>query len=145
MKWNRSLKSIFSILMVIVMLLSVIPAGVYAGTTCPVNGNVIDITDKVINNQGFSASAKYITISGAQVESAVEDGSRIDVTLAADTSLTSKLTANVEIGLGGPPHIINRIQTDVSGNECTLDDGKGKMNLVVTLKDASLSSAICIL
>ena len=109
-------KRITSILLVLLMLLQMLPASVFAAT---VSGNEIDITDINLNN---AFTVEKVTISGASVISAEESGSNtLDVVLAGDTDPGAKVTATFA-GKGN-------LQLQVLSNVVTLSDGSGTANV----------------
>lgn len=92
----------------------------------PVADNVIDITDKQIykrNNRNY-INAVNITVSGADVVSATEDGTTVNVLLDGATAMDEEVS--VTVGTGGSG-------CSVSGNtgKVALEMGEGTLNLSV--------------
>ena len=71
----------------------------------PVEGNVIDITDKTIHSYKFgtttySGNATNITVGGAEIVEAYEDGTNVYIILARDTA--DDATVSVSFGTAAP-------------------------------------------
>lgn len=104
-------------------------AGVMAveETEIPVADNVIDITDKQIykRTSNMYINAVNITVSGADVTGATEDGTTVNVKLDATTAMDE--TVSVTVGTSG------KSCSYLSGNTgtLTLEDGAGTLNLSV--------------
>ena len=82
------LKRMLSMFLVIAMVFGMLPVSASAaGTELSVEENVIDITDKRVATimDRYYADAVNITVSGADVVNATEDGTTIDVVLADTT------------------------------------------------------------
>ena len=125
-----------SLLLVIVMLIGMIPTTAFASTDLTVNGNVIDITDKVIYSKmsgRWHATVSSLTIDGATVESATEDGTTINVMLADDTDPYGEVSAKFGWTLG----TFGSGSQDVTTVE--LADGKATLTVVVTGKVSNAS------
>lgn len=72
------------------MVIGMIPVQISAAETeIPVNGNVVDIEDYSLS--GFKLS--QMTINGATVQSATQDGTTINVVLVADTDPNASISA----------------------------------------------------
>lgn len=104
-----------------------------------VTDNIIDITDKTVLSGMLTAQVQKITVSGAQVISAVEDGTTIEVVLSGDTSpdaqITAEFTSAVTAYAGPPPR--PTVLTSHTGNTCTLSGGTGTMNVTVTVANSA--------
>ena len=89
------MKKILSLLLALVMVISMMPMTIYAATDCIVTDNIIDITDKLVYEQRGLGSAKVtnIKITDADVISATEDNTTIDIVLSGST--TPDATVNV--------------------------------------------------
>ena len=103
-------------------------AGVMAvdAAEIPVADNVIDITDKEIYKRTSSIyiNAVSITVSGADVVSATEDGTTVNVLLDAATDMDAAVS--VTVGTSGK-------SCSVSGHtgKVTLENGEGTLSLAV--------------
>ena len=121
-------KRIMALLLAVVMLLGMMPVTVAAATSVPVNGNVVDIADNTLNLYTVQTVQIYLQSSFAAVDivSATQDGTVIDVVLAADTALDAALQAGFA-GSGAQGISLNH-----GNNKCTLSNGTGKMEVTVT-------------
>lgn len=92
----------------------------------PVAGNVIDITDKELYNRSgiLYINAVNITVSGADVVSATEDGTAVNVVLDEATAMDAEVS--VTFGTSGKG-------CSVSGHtgKVTLENGEGTLSLAV--------------
>jgi len=104
-------------------------AGVMAvdGTEIPVADNVVDITDKQIYKltSTFQATVTNITVTGADVVSATEDGTTVNILLAATTAPDAEVS--VEFGYSA-----NKVTVSGHTGSVTLDNGTGVLDLAVT-------------
>lgn len=92
----------------------------------PVNNNVIDITDKELYKRSSSMyiNAVNITVSGADVTSATEDGTTVNVLLDSTTAMDAEVS--LTFGTSGK-------SCSVSGHtgKVTLENGEGTLSLAV--------------
>ena len=92
----------------------------------PVADNVIDITDKELykRSSNMYINAVNITVSGADVVSATEDGTTVNVVLDAATAMDAEVS--VTFGTSGK-------NCSVSGHtgKVTLENGEGTLSLAV--------------
>ena len=112
-------KRLFALLLTAIMLVGLLPTTV-AAADAPVSNNVIDIAD----NQITIFKVTHLSISGATVVSADQNGTTIDVVLAGDTSPSAKLTATFTGTSNGG-------RLNHTNNTCTLSSGGGVMNVGV--------------
>ena len=96
-----------------------------AETDLDVADNVINITDRSV----YKFTSKYttattLTISGASVISASEDGTTINVVLSGDTDLSAEVTAQINYSGSG-------CTVSQTGNSLKLTDGSGILNTTI--------------
>lgn len=108
-------KRLFALLLTAIMLVGLLPTTV-AAADVSVSNNVIDIAD----NQITIFKVTHLSISGATVVSADQNGTTIDVVLAGDTSPAAKLTATFTGTSNGG-------RLNHTNNTCTLSNGSGVM------------------
>ena len=120
------MKRILSIVLTVVMLVGILPIGVMA-VDLPVNGGRIDITDNTLRvfNVEYMDVYKQTSFEAVSIEGATQEGTAIDVVLAADTNPAAAL----QVGFGGTGSGTTLQQT---GNKGTLSDGKLTLNVEVT-------------
>lgn len=97
------------------------------GTEIPVNDNVVDITDKRIYDRSSSryyVNATNIKVSGADVVSATEDGTTVNILLDGSTLPDGEVS--VEFGYAG-----NRCALSGHTGTVTLVDGEATLELAV--------------
>lgn len=103
-------------------------AGVMAADAAeiPVADNVIDITDRQIYKRSNSIyiNAVNITVSGANVVSATEDDTTVNVLLDGATAMDEEVS--VTVGTGG-----NRCSVSGNTGKVALEMGEGTLNLSV--------------
>lgn len=90
-------KRIFSFLLAFIMLVGMLPVNAFAaevsGTQIPVDNNVINISDNKFSSiSSYHATLTALTIGGANVVDAYEDGKNIYVMLASDTPEDATVT-----------------------------------------------------
>ena len=109
-------KRVLSLLLAIAMIFGMLPVSAWAAETeVPVADNVIDITDKQIyKRNSYHVTATNITVTGADVVSATEDGTTVNVLL--DVATAQDAEVSVEFGY--------------SANSCSMTDHKGSVTLV---------------
>ena len=137
-------KRIWSFLLALILVLGMIPGNQLAvpadaaeldGNEIPVTDNVIDITDRQIYKltSSYQVTATNITVSGADVAAAAENGTTVNVLLDSTT----------------PPDAEVSVVFGYSGNKCsltdhtgtvTLENGTGTLNLKVKGYYTSMSS-----
>ncbi len=122
------MKKILSLLLALVMVISMMPMTIYAATDCIVTDNIIDITDKLVYEQRGLGSAKVtnIKITDADVISATEDNTTIDIVLSGST--TPDATVNVVFST-----TLDR-NMNMSGHEASVTLSEGVASLDMTLK-----------
>ena len=110
------------------MVISMMPMTIYAATDCIVTDNIIDITDKLVYEQRGLGSAKVtnIKITDADVISATEDNTTIDIVLSGST--TPDATVNVVFSTA-----LDR-NMNMSGHEASVTLSEGVASLDMTLK-----------
>ena len=108
-------KRLFALLLAAVMLFGLLPVTA-AAADVPVSNNVIDIAD----NQITIFNVTHLSVSGATVVSADQNGTTIDVVLAGDTSPSAKVTATFTGTSSGG-------RLNHTNNTCTLSNGSGVM------------------
>lgn len=87
-------KRLLAVFIALIMVLGMLPVQVFAAESeLPVNGNVVDIVDYTFSSWKVS----QMTINGATIQSATQDGMTINVVLAAGT----ELNASVSVGFSG--------------------------------------------
>ncbi len=100
-------------------------------TEIPVADNVIDITDKTVANRNnyYYAKAVNVTVSGANVVSATEDGTTVNVLL--DGTTATDATVSVKFGTS-----LSNSSCSMSGTEgsVTLVDGSATLSMTLTGK-----------
>ena len=99
-------------------------------TQLPIENNVIDITDKLFASyfsSRYYATASTITVTGAEVLKAYEDGTNVYIIVSSDTEEDASVSATVNCTVK---------EYTVSGNSgnCQLDDGDGYITLKLTGK-----------
>ncbi len=122
------LKKILSVLLALVMIISMMPIIVSAAMECIVTDNIIDITDKTVYEKGSLGSAKVtnIKITDADVISATEDNTTIDIILSGNTAPDA--TVNVVFSTA-----LDR-NMNMSGHEASVTLSEGVASLDMTLK-----------
>ncbi|WP_455677374.1 hypothetical protein, partial [Pseudoscardovia suis] len=122
-------KRIISMLLVLVMAFGMMPMQVFAAEVdLPINGNKVDIVDATagpytVQNLEIYKQTTYEAVS---ILSAIQDGSTINIVLAADTDPSAAL----QVGLTGS----GQGMLLHSGNKCTLSGGTGTMNYTFTVR-----------
>lgn len=97
-------------------------------TQLPVADNVVDITDKsVYTLSSFYAKAVNITVAGAAVKEAYEDGTNVYMILTEDTADNAQI--NVTFGTS-----LNRCTMEGTTGSLTLDGGEGDLSMTLTGK-----------
>ena len=123
------MKRIIAMLLAIVMLVGNVPLRAFAAVAdLPVSEGSVDITDATVGPYTVSSLSVYLQGSYAPVSilSATQDGTTVDIVLAADTDPAAALQAGfVGSGQGQLQH---------SGNKCTLSNGKGTMNYTFAVR-----------
>ena len=124
MKFNK----ILSLLLVIVITIGMLPITICAATDCTVTDNIIDITDKAVyERRGLgSAKAVNIKITDADVISATEDNTTINIVL--DGSTQPDATVNIEFGT-----VLDK-NMNMSGQKCAVTLSEGSASIDMTLK-----------
>ena len=122
------MKKILSILLTLVIVIGMMPMTIYAATDCIVTDNIIDITDKPIYEQRGLGSAKVtnIKITDADVISATEDNTTIDIVLSGNT--TPDATLNIVFSTA-----LDR-NMNMSGHQSSVTLSEGVASLDMTLK-----------
>lgn len=134
-------KRVLSLLLALALVLSMVPANLFAvvtavaGNEIPVADNVIDITDKQIYKltSSYQVTATKITVSGADVVSATEEGTTVHVLLDGTTAPDAEVS--VEFGYSGNKCAL----TDHTGT-VTLENGTGTLAMKVKGYYTSMSS-----
>ena len=105
------------------------PAGdVQAADSGIANGNVIDITDKTVyERSSWKSVVNHITIEGATVVSASENGTTVDIVLDSDTDPSAALKATFA-------HTTKALTWSQNNYNCTLSGGSGTMQVTVSAK-----------
>ena len=128
------MKRILSVVLALIMIVSMLPLGVMAAE-CPVANNVIDITDKEIYKYlSYYANTTDIKISGANVVSATEDGTTVNIVLDSATAPDAEI--NVEFGI----YNSNSRMVTVSGQKGTVSLENGEAQLTVNITAQVTSS-----
>ena len=121
-------KKLLAILLVLIMVLGMLPTAALAATDLTVTDNVIDITDNKFwsyaNNMMY-ATATNITVSGANVASATEDGTTVNIYLDSETDPYGEITATFGYTLGRGCNFSQDVKT------VTLTEGVGTMTVVL--------------
>jgi len=129
-------KKILSIVMILIMLTGILPINVGASSKCDVADGIIDITDRTVyERRGLGAAkAVNIAVNGADVESAAEDGTTIDIVLSENTAPDASIS--IEFGT-----TLDR-NMSMSGHKTTVNLTDGCASFEMTLKGqySSLSS-----
>ncbi len=122
------LKKILSVLLALVIIIGMMPMIVSATMECIVTDNIIDITDKTVYEQRNLGSAKVtnIKITNADVISATEDDTTIDIILSGNTAPNA--TVNVVFST-----VLDR-NMNMSGHEASVTLSEGVASLDMTLK-----------
>ncbi len=136
------MKRFLSVVLILMMMVNVLPVmTIMAATDCPVSDNVIDITDKTVLSGMLTAQVKNVSISGANVVSATEEGTILDVVLEsgtpADAELTATFGAAVTAYSGPPSSQPPSVTVSHTGNTCVLSGGSGEMSVAVTLANSA--------
>ncbi|MBR5283984.1 MAG: cadherin-like beta sandwich domain-containing protein, partial [Clostridia bacterium] len=107
------------------------------GTEVTVTGNVVDITNRMIfdyKNWGrIYVKAAAITIAGAEVEAASEDGTDIYILLSSDTAADAAVTAAFS-------YEAKTASASQNIKECVLENGEADMTVTLTGKYSSVGS-----
>ena len=119
--YKPTARKLLSLLLAAMLLFGLLPVTA-AAADVPVSDNVIDVTD----NQITVFKVTHLSISGAVVVSAAENGTTIDVVLAGDTDPSAKLTATFTGASNGG--VLNHVN---NSNVCTLSNGSGTMHVSV--------------
>lgn len=128
------MKRILSVVLALIMIVGMMPLGVMAASECPVADNVIDITDKEIYKYiSYYANTTDIKISGANVVSATEDGTVVNIVLDSATAPDAEI--NVEFGI----YNSNSRMVTVSGQKGTvsLENGEAQLAMIIEAKVTS--------
>ena len=122
------MKKILSVLLTLVMVIGTMPMAICADTDCIVTDNIIDITDRTVYEQRGLGSAKVtnIKITDADVISATEDNTTIDIVLSGNTAPDA--TVNVVFSTA-----LDR-NMSMSGHEASVTLSEGVASLDMTLK-----------
>ena len=107
-------------------------------TQLPIENNVIDITDKLFASyfsNRYYATASTITVTGAEVLKAYEDGTNVYIIVSSDTEENASVSATVNCTVK---------EYTVSGNSgnCQLDDGDGYITLKLTGKYSNFNIGV---
>lgn len=137
----RIARKVCSVLLALVLVLGMLPANMFvgaaelSGTEISVANNVIDITDKQIYklSGSYQVTATDITVSGAEVVKASEEGTTVHVLL--DGTTAPDAAVSVVFGYSGNKCSL----TDHTGT-VTLENGTGTLNLKVKGYYTSMSS-----
>ena len=130
------LKKILCVLLALVMVMSIVTMTISAAEDCTVVDNIIDITDKTIYEKSILGSAKVVNIKimDADVESATEDNTTINIVLDSNTSPDA--TINIEFGTA-----LDR-NMNISGHKAnvTLSEGSASVSMTIKGQYSSASS-----
>ncbi len=127
-------KRFLSFALVVVMLVGAFSLTSSAATECPVADNVIDIADKDIwSLSRYYARVTDIRISGADVESATQDGTTVDIVLSGATAPDAEIS--IEFGTA-----LNKGKMSGHISSVSLTDGSAQH--VMTLKGEYASSSM---
>lgn len=119
-------KRIISMLLAVVLLLGMLPFASAAEAEIPVTENVIDITDRsVYSISKYYVNATDITVDGAKVVEAYEDGTTVRIVLDAATPDDGQI--NVAFGTA-------RNGCEIKGNTSSLTLSGGQGTLSMSLK-----------
>lgn len=121
-------KKLTAIIIAFAMVIGILSATVSFAAECAISDNVIDITDKFVYEKKNIGSAQVtdIRISGADVESAEEDGTTINIVLDGYTDTDA--TISVEFGT-----VLSK-NMNMSGHKTTINLENGEATAVMTLK-----------
>lgn len=122
-------KRLLSLTLAFVMVLGMLPVQAFAAAVeLPVSGGRVDITDAAAGPYTLQYLDIYEQGSYAAVSivSATQDGSTIDIVLAAETDPSAALQAGLSGGGQG--------SLSHSGNKCTLSGGTGTMTYSFTVR-----------
>ena len=121
-------KKILSVILTLIMVIGMMPMAISAANECTVTDNIIDITNKTIYERKNTGSAKVenLTITGADVKSAAEDDTTINIILDS----TTKPDATVKASFGT---ILDR-NMQMSGHEANITLCDGTASYSMTLK-----------
>ena len=130
-------KRIFSFLLALLMALSLMPANLFvtvadaidvSGSEIPVADNVIDITDKTVGSLSkYYANAVSVTIDGATVKQAFEDGTTVYVVLESGTAKDATVGASFNT-------TVNKFTVSGNTGTVTLADGEAELSLTLDAK-----------
>ncbi len=122
-------KRILAMLLAVVMVLTTIPAMAFAnGTEVPVADNVIDLADnKFASLSKYHATVTGVSVSGADVTSASQDGTDVYISLSSTTAQDASITADFQC-------ITNSFTVTQSANTITLENGEGELSVKLTGK-----------
>ena len=97
------------------------------GTEIPVADNVVDITDKEIYklSGNYKATATNIKVTGADVVSATEDGTTVNILLSGTTAPDAEVS--VEFG-----YTTKSVTVSGHTGTVTLENGEASLNLAIT-------------
>ena len=99
-----------------------------AETEVPVEDNLIDITDKTVGSLSkYYAKVTGIEISGADVVSATEEGTAVNVVLSGSTAADADITVKFKTEL-------NKFTIAPETASVTLENGEGKIQTKLTAK-----------
>lgn len=126
-------KRLLSLLLVFVMVLGMLPTVAFAASDLTVADNVLTLESKQLVGSPYGGVVvDKLTIAGAAVASATQDGTTINVILKGDTQPGTGITATFGYTKSGP---FNPTQ---SANAVTLDaEGKGTLQATLTAQYAS--------
>ena len=123
-------KRVLSLLLMFLLVLGMLPMAASAeAVDVPVANNVINITDNKYwsyKDDRMYTTATQITVAGATVESATEDGTTVNAMLASDTDPNAELTVTFGISKAFG------CDASQSVNKVTLTEGKAKMEVTLT-------------
>ena len=128
MKMKRMLSMILALVMVLGMLPVQALAVDVSGSEIPVADNVLDITDRTIGSiSKYYGKVVSLTIGGATVQEAYEDGTTIYAVLGSDTPADATVTTafNSEV---------NKFTVEGTNGSITLVDGAGEISQTLNAK-----------
>ena len=132
-------KRILSLFLTLVMLFTMCPITVSAATDLTVSGGTITLPSGITLGPLTLTKAEIYTQSGynpVPVESAVMDGTTIDVVLAKDTDPSLAIMAGFSAANTGQ----FMLSTQSNTNKCTLSNGVGQMEIGLAAMSGGIRS-----